>query len=483
MLPHVGHGHGELLPGLVAQPLLDRLERAGIGLLSGNGLLGAVENGAQVVVRVVVAVDEAELRVDARDEPAQALLHKPAGRLGRSGTDLLARGVEGSAAHGLLDEGGSALLELGALLVLPADDVLHGLGQRRVVHRLGVGLDARGLVQAVVVVDLVAEHHDGLGSPAGAHHERGAVEGRHVREGRHNAQGKAGGLVHAGLVEPLSHREVVLPHRELRGREDIAEEHLADLLGDAGGVDLGARDLARDLLLVVGEKRVHLAVAADVVLAHQAVERGLDLLAQRHTVGAGVVAHEGGHVAHRRLDAVLPLKEKEQLKHVDVLGLEALAAVGRGLCRTVDHATDVALEEGLEGVVEHPERDDGVLVLVLHALRRLLEAAEHGALAAGEMLARAAVAADLPHDVLHELELVVGEGEGLGEVIGVVVANEVACGLLEGKEVAQDRGRLGVLGTEKVGRHGLLGQDAALDDLVGAGAGEREAGVEAALDL
>ncbi len=399
------------------------------------------------------------------------------------GDDFPAGRVERAATHGLLDKGAGPLLELGALLALAADDVLHGLGQRRRVDGVAIGLDARGLVQALVVVDLVAKHDDGLRPVGRAHDERRAVKGRLVREGGHNAQGQSRGLVHAALVDPLGHREVVLPHRELGAAKDIAVEDLADLLGDLRRVDLCARDLAGHLLLVVGKEDVLLAVAAGVVLVHQAVERGLDLLAQRHAVGAGVVTHQGGHVAHGRLDAVFPLKEEEQLEHVHVLGLQALAAVSRRLRRAVDHAANVALEEGLQRVVEHPKRDDGVLVLVLHALGRLLKAAEHRTLAAREVLARAAVAADLAHDVLHELELVVGKGEGLGKVVGVVVAHKVARGLLEGKEVAQDGRGLGVLRAEKTGGLGVLCQDAALDDLVGAGAGKREARVEAALDL
>ena len=156
---------------------------------------------------------------------------------------------------------------------------------------------------------------------------------------------------------------------------------------------------------------------------------------------------------------------------------------GRRLLGTVDDTADVTLEEGLDRVVEHPERNEGVLVLLLNALRRLLEAGEHGALAAGEVLAGAAVLAELRHDLLHEGELVVHEGEGLGEVLRAVVAVEVRDGALEGEEVAQDRRALAVLHGKQPRGVRRLGEHAALDDLVGARAGEREARVEAALDL
>ena len=111
-----------------------------------------------------------------------------------------------------------------------------------------------------------------------------------------------------------------------------------------------------------------------------------------------------------------------------------------------------------------------MLVSALHALGGLLKAREHGALAAGEVLAGAAVLADLAHDVLHEAELVTGEGEGLHVVVRVGVADEVSRGALEGEEVLEHGGARGVLSAQHAVGVLVLGQDAALDDLVGAGA-------------
>ena len=143
----------------------------------------------------------------------------------------------------------------------------------------------------------------------------------------------------------------------------------------------------------------------------------------------------------------------------------------------------VALEEGLQRVVEHPEGRERVLVAVLEVLCRLLEAREHGALAVGGVLAGVALLAQLLHDVLQQAELVAGEGVGGGVVGGVAVAAQVRDGLLEGVEVL-DHGGAGVVAgaQQRVGVVGL-GQDALLDDLVGIAGGQRQARVEAALDL
>ncbi len=57
-------------PCLGVQPLLDRLEGAGVGLLAGNGLLGAVEDGVQLGIGVIVAVDVVKFGVLARNQAA-----------------------------------------------------------------------------------------------------------------------------------------------------------------------------------------------------------------------------------------------------------------------------------------------------------------------------------------------------------------------------------------------------------------------------
>ena len=213
--------------------------------------------------------------------------------------------------------------------------------------------------------------------------------------GGHHAQGQR--VLHAaeGLVVHVAvDGEIACGVAHLdEAFEDVGEDGVGHLPLHLGGLHLLMVDLAGDFLFFVGQEGVDLAVARDVILALKAVERTLHALAQRLHVNVHAVGHHDGHVGEVGLEVAHIAHEEEELEHLDILGHEALVALGGLLGAAVDDAADVALEEGAECVVEAPERHEGVLVAGRNGLSRLLETREHGALAAGEVLAGAAAGA------------------------------------------------------------------------------------------
>ena len=121
---------------------------------------------------------------------------------------------------------------------------------------------------------------------------------------------------------------------------------------------------------------------------------------------------------------------------------------------------------------------------MLDGLSALLKRAQHGALARGHVLGLNTMLAYLGHHVGQKLKLVAHKRVAGHKILGVGEAGKVgARAPLKGKVVFEDGGVLLVDLCKRIGRRrGLLGHTA-LDDLVHAGAGERKAGIETALDL
>ena len=149
----------------------------------------------------------------------------------------------------------------------------------------------------------------------------------------------------------------------------------------------------------------------------------------------------------------------------------------------VDHLTDVVLQKFRERIVEAPQRHERAGFAAGHRLGRFLKPGKHGALAAGEVLARIAVDADLLEHVAHEVELVFHERVRLAEIFGSTISHQVGARIFEGEQVLQHR-RLRIIGgvEQRGGRVGFI-EHATLDDLVDARRRQRQARVEAPLDL
>ena len=121
---------------------------------------------------------------------------------------------------------------------------------------------------------------------------------------------------------------------------------------------------------------------------------------------------------------------------------------------------------------------------MLDGLSALLKRAQHGALARGHVLGLNTVLAYLGHHVGQKLKLVAHKRVAGHKILGVGEAGKVgARATLKGKVVFEDGDVLLVDLRKHIGRRRGLLEHTALDDLVHAGAGERKAGIEAALDL
>ena len=137
-----------------------------------------------------------------------------------------------------------------------------------------------------------------------------------------------------------------------------------------------------------------------------------------------------------------------------------------------------------DSVEEAPERHERTGLVMLDDLSALLKCAQHGALARGHVLGLDTVLAHLGHHVGQELKLIAHKRVAGDKLLGVGEAGKVgARATLKGKVVFEHGGVLLVDLCKHIGRRRGLLEHAALDDLVHARAGERKAGIEAALDL
>ena len=132
----------------------------------------------------------------------------------------------------------------------------------------------------------------------------------------------------------------------------------------------------------------------------------------------------------------------------------------------VDHTADRAVQEGMYSVVEQGEGDKGILVPGFNGLCRLLETGEHRAFAAGEVLTRIAVFADLCQHALHKAELVRHKGVGLDKFIFALVALQIRHGTVKGKEIPENRAVSVIAHTEHLLGQIRLFQDTLFDDLI-----------------
>ena len=125
----------------------------------------------------------------------------------------------------------------------------------------------------------------------------------------------------------------------------------------------------------------------------------------------------------------------------------------------------------MHGIVEQIEGSQGVFIPVFNLLGCLLEAGEHGALAAGQVLAGIAVLADFRKDLLHQDKLIRHKGEIPGELAGAAEALDVQHRIGEGEQVPQNR-IVDIVHLLQL-RHDffLLQKNALLDDFIRRGGG------------
>ena len=373
-----------------------------------------------------------------------------------------------------------ACFVLAGLVLLVADDVLHGLGQLGDVALHHILANLHGALEGLVIGRLRQHHH--CLAPLGLGHEPEIGLHRRIRRKRQEAQAHAAGEnANCHAVNHLVKGEVVLPVAVLLRCVDVRKDHATDALHDGGGVHRRVFDFALDVLLLIGQEVVGVAGAGDVVLAHQAIQRGRNRSLCADFVHGDVVRHQDHDVFKVGWNVIHIAHQIQQLEHIHILRLYTQTIVRR-LLAALDHPAYGAVQEGMDGVVEAEERHECGFVLLLNPLHRLLKARQHGALAAGQVLARIAVLANLGKHLLHDDELVGHKGEIHGKLGGAGVTLDVQYGIGEAEQVAQ----LGVPGIverfQLRSSFRLLFQDALLNHLIHGGGGQAQAGLEARLN-
>ena len=288
------------------------------------------------------------------------------------------------------------------------------------------------------------------------------------------------------VVELVAEREVlaVLRVLELVRLEDVGREVLEELAGDLGRVDVDRLDLLLDLLLLVGEVLVEVAVALHVRLRLQQVERLLHLLAQRREIETETVVDEHGEVAGRGLEGVDVLHQEQRLQQAVGEDRDVGSRIGKVLLGLEDGALCCGLQRRADPGEHLVERGEVAHLLVTDALGDLLDHAEHGPLADRAVLA-------LEHVVVRETldrrlehrDLVGHERIGADEATAVNVVAVRLRAVDEVEDRLEVRTFLNVDGHQFSGTCVVLLKETLADDLLDVLAGELHLRAEPCLDL
>ena len=214
--------------------------------------------------------------------------------------------------HGLLQQFGCLALNESSLFHLCLDNLLSRRRQGLGIDGLAILADLSHILQIVEVVDVVCQHHQrDIGRLDG---ELGVVGTREVICHSNDVE------LHAALGHTIDRvvyiaveGKVVGAHAQLGSRIDAAKERLFNALDNQGSIYRRLANGARDILLLVGEEVVRIALTCHVVLAHQTVERFLDAVLKSSLVNIHAIDHKDGDVLNVGLDVVDVADQIQQL--------------------------------------------------------------------------------------------------------------------------------------------------------------------------
>ena len=125
-------------------------------------------------------------------------------------------------------------------------------------------------------------------------------------------------------------------------RIDFAVDRLRNTLDDLCAVNRRILDVDGNILFLIRQEGVGIAIAGDVVLRQKAFQRSRDGCAEGNLVRVNIVDHQDGDILNVRLDVLNIADEVEQLEDVHVLLLQAVVGIRRILA-AVDDAADGTL--------------------------------------------------------------------------------------------------------------------------------------------
>ena len=266
--------------------------------------------------------------------------------------------------------------------------------------------------------------------------------------------------------------------------QNLGVDHFCSVVDDVAHLHILAVDVATDLLLFLGQEYVDITVFLHKRFVDQHIQRVLHLLGQ----GKSILVHVGDEQRRQVGDGgfleLLDIFDEEQgFQHADDKAVVAAVRVDVLVVQRLhDDAAVGGIEEFIQRVIEQAERHECAVRLVLQRFGGLLEQRQHRALSLGQMLAGGAVLADGGQHAAQQLELVGDEGVDIHEVAGVIVELHFRQ-IFKFQLVLQGRGFLLIQHAQGLVGGVGLGKDTLFDDLVHVGAGQRQAGVEAALNL
>ena len=444
------------------------------------------QDALDLLLRVRVEVlDEGHLRVGVLDEVLQRLAKRVL-RIAPADIVLLAARKVAGVCQRLLEAHHDATSAGPVVVTAIAENALGRIWQRTGVLGLHIrlGLQIRPQLTSQALVVGQPDQHTAVGR-CGVHYAARviAVFDVAVPQRAHNRNLEA-------AVELVAHWMVVTESGEAEiaaGRavgvlahiaQDVLEQQLAQFTLFGAGRNRHVLDLAPDVALFVGEKQVEVAVARDERLALEPRERLLDQQPQGQLVGVDLIHTQGHQVVHAAGEFVDVSDEKEHLQH---RGVERLQGVV--VARLVDGELDRGVEKPLHCWIKEMKRGQRTDLVLTELLGRALKRVEGGAFTPREMQTGGAGLADRLEHLLHQRELVGGEGVASREVVGIRVGLERHTRMHKRELILQDV-VLPLVGRSQRSRSaGVLLQEALLDDLIDVGAREREPRLEATLDL
>ena len=433
---HIAHRGLEHLLVLQLQPLTDLIEgvfvvRAQPG--KADLFISVVEDSENIGIAVHELIDHVELGIDALDKALHRLIQLVLRRAVFQVEDF-AVDIELALDDGFFNQAAGMAFQLPCLVVAVADNPLDALRHLRHIPLLDILADLHRLFQLVKVGRVRRENDDCLVVDLRVHDKPLISNAVEVACNGDNAKPhSASGRAVQRLVNVLIVGKVILAVFIFLCRIDFAVDRLRNALDDLCAVNRRILDVDGNILFLIRQEGIGIAIAGDVVLRQKAFQRSRDGCTEGNLVRANIVNHQDGDILDVCLDIFNVTDKVEQLEDVHILLFQAVVGIRRILA-AVDDSADGALQEGMYRVIELIERHKGVLVLVLYLLRRLLEAGQHGAFAARKVLAGVAVLADLCENLLDDDELIRHKGEGRAELRRTGKALDVEDRIIKGKQ-------------------------------------------------
>ena len=342
---HIAHRGLEHLLVLQLQPLTDLIE--GVFVVrpqpgEADLFISAVEDSENIGIAVHELIDHVELGIDALDKALHRLVQLVLRRAVFQVKDF-AVDIELALNDGFFDQAAGVAFQLPRFVIAVADNPLDALRHLRHIPLLDILADLHRLFQLIKVGCVRRENNDCLVVDLRVHDKpliSNAVEvachGDNAKP--HSASGRAV----QRLVNVLIVGEVILAVFIFLCRIDFAVDRLRNTLDDLCAVNRRILDVDGNILFLIRQEGVGIAIAGDVVLRQKAFQRSRDGRAKGNLVRVNIVDHQDGDVLDVRLDIFNVADKVEQLEDVHVLLLQAVVGIRRILA-AVDDAADGTL--------------------------------------------------------------------------------------------------------------------------------------------